>query len=934
MKVTFDFESDGIDAFPNYPPLPRGLSILVEGQEPHYYAWGHPTENNCVEDDAKAELAKYWNDPNAELIAQNLAFDLAIAVKHWGFSLFPACTFHDTMVMAFLIDPHAKTYSLKPSAERYLGLPPEEQDAVHDWLVANGVCHKRQKDWGAYICQAPGGLVGEYANGDTIRTLRLFNEVYLPRVTAAGMLNAYRREMQLIPIMLENTLAGIAVDDVRLTNDVSLYERALTDIETLLFQELDCEPFNVDSDEQLADMIDQAYPGLQWTLTATGKRSTAKANIEKTLEGVGGKLGAILQYRASISTCLNTFMKPWLKQAVEGDGRIRCQWNTTRSDTTGARTGRLSSTPNFQNIPTLESAKFKRAIELHAEYLSAFPPLPNVRCYITADSTEDVLLDRDFSGQELRVMAHFEDGAALEAYRESPFLDLHQWAADFINSTLHLDISRKQTKTCIAKGSQVLTDSGLVNIENITGLHLVWDGVEYVNHSGVIAKGLQPVYTYKGLTATLDHEVFTDDYGKIDFGTAIAKRASIAVTGRNGQAIRAMASNFENSLAQVRPARWAHTHVLASTVRKLQNPSLGFVGQPYGRLLYKMSQLLYNKITTLPYFRAPVLGNKTTLRNATLPGVQMVWCAWYKVPIQFLRRICTVYRNLPAKSLLQGFAYRPHRQQWALPAGQYSSSYQFGERSQQVYEQIYRLQKPGGATNPLVAFAKDRLSKHVSRTRAYCQALSKWGFLGGCRVNAAAQGWSEVFDIANAGPRHRFTVSGCLVSNCGFAILYGSGLATLAAQMGATAEEAASVKSAYLDALPGLKDLISGLKTRARNNEPFRTWGGRVYYCEEPKFMDGRWRTFDYKMVNYLIQGSSADISKEAVIRYHKAKKHGRIILMVHDEICVSCPKAYWQEEMAILKECMEGIELDAKLVSDGEVGFNWHDLIPETKYE
>lgn len=616
MLVAWDFESEGIDAFPNYPPKPTMLGIYVEGAKPYYLSWGHPSGNNCTEEEARAELSKFWHDPTVELVAQNLAFDLAIAVKHWGLPLFRQGKFHDTMVMAFLIDPHAQTYSLKPSAERYLGLPPDEQDAVYDWLVANGVVRAKAKDWGAHISKAPAEVVGPYCAGDVLRTIELMQQAYMPKIQSQNMAAAYEREMQLIPIMLENTLAGIAVDIARLTNDVNVYESALTEIELLLFKELECEPFNVDSDEQLADMIDRAHPGLEWTLTAKGKRSTAKANIEKTLEGVGGKLGAILQYRASISTCLNTFMKPWLKQAIEGDGRIRCQWNTTRSDKAGARTGRLSSNPNFQNIPTLESAKFKRAIQLHAQYLSEFPLLPNVRCYIVADTPKDVLIDRDFSGQELRVMAHFEDGAALQAYKDNPYLDLHQWAADFINANLGLGISRKQTKTC------------------------------------------------------------------------------------------------------------------------------------------------------------------------------------------------------------------------------------------------------------------------------------------------------------------------------SFAILYGSGLDTLATQMGGTRDEAAEVKDAYLNALPGLQGLINGLKTRARKNEPFRTWGGRIYYCEEPKFMEGRWRTFDYKMVNYLIQGSSADISKEAIIRYHAAKKHGRIILMVHDEICVSCPKEHWQEEMAILKECMENIELDAKLVSDGDVGYNWHDLVSETKYE
>lgn len=613
--VAFDFESEGIEAFPKYPPKPTMLGIYPLGGKAFYLSWGHPSGNNCTEDEAKAILKEYWDDPEVELIAQNLAFDLAIAVKHWGLGLFRKGLMHDTMVQAFLIDPHAKTFSLKPSAERYLGLPPDEQDAVRDWLVENRIVKSNAKDWGAHIGKAPAEIVGPYCVGDVVRTMQLFTEVYTTKIEAANMQDAYRREMQLIPIMLENSLAGVCVDVPRLTNDVAMYESALTEIETLLFQELKCAPFNVDSDEELADAIDAAHPGLPWVKTATGKRSTSKANMEITLESIGGYLGAILQYRASISTCCNTFMKPWLKQATEGDGRMRCQWNTTRSDKVGARTGRLSSTPNFQNIPTLESAKFKQAIKLHAQYLPHLPPLPNVRSYVVADNPDSLLLDRDFSGQELRVMAHFEDGAALQAYKDNPFLDLHQWAADMINDSLHLGISRKQTKTC------------------------------------------------------------------------------------------------------------------------------------------------------------------------------------------------------------------------------------------------------------------------------------------------------------------------------SFAILYGSGLTTLAAQMGSTNEEAGEVKAAYLNALPGLQDLIGGLKARARDNKPFRTWGGRVYYCEEPKFMEGRWRTFDYKMVNYLIQGSSADISKQAVIDYHAAKRHGRILLMVHDEICVSCPKEHWQEEMTILKHCMESIPLDAKLVSDGEVGYNWHDLVPEDRY-
>lgn len=935
MKVAFDFETKAIDEFPNYPPKPVSLALSTEHGEDVYFAWGHPTNNNCTEEEAKAALRAYWDNPSAELIAHNLSFDLCVAAVHWGFSLEPAATIHDTMVMAFLLDPYAYTYALKPSAEKHLGLPPEERDAIQDWLIANGVPGATNKDWGGLICEAPGDIVGVYAMGDTRRTLRLFNEIYWPQIQASGMQDAYRREIDLIPVMLENTIEGIAVDIPRLTQDVQLYEKALADIGQFLFQQLNCEPFNVDSDAQLADAIDRVYPGLEWVLTPKGKRSTSKANLEITLSSVGGLLGATLQYRASIATCLNTFMKPWLKQAVNGDGRIRCQWNTTRSDTAGARTGRLSSKPNFQNIPTLESAKFKQAIKAHSTYLEAlgYPPLPNVRCYVVADDENSVLLDRDFSGQELRVMAHFEDGQALQAYKENPFLDLHQWAADFINSNLGLGITRKQTKTCIAKGSLVLTDTGLTPIEDVTGLQAVWDGVEYVKHAGVLSKGIQSVYTYSGLTATLDHEVYTNDYGKIDFGTAIAKRASLTASGRAGQTLWPMAGNISNSLAQSWAEGRADSYLPASTMYKLQYTGLGAIRQLDSWLFHKMPQLLYNKVKALPYSWSKILGNQAKMRNSALSRVQVIRRTWYTLPIQLVRRICRVYRDYTTSSLLQRPPHRSHRQQWALPTWQLAVSYQYGECAEQANKCLGWLQRSTSVIDALMASAKDGLSRYAARSRAYSQALSKWGIVGAYRVASAAQGRAEVYDIANAGPRHRFTVSDKLVSNCSFAILYGSGLTTLAAQMGGTTDEAARVKGAYLDALPGLQDLINGLKSRARQNLPFRTWGGRLYYCEPAKFVDGRWRSYDYKMVNYLIQGSSADITKEALIRYHRNKKHGRIILCVHDEICVSCPIEHYKTEMEILRACMEGVELDAKLVSDGEIGRNWHELVPADAY-
>ena len=63
---------------------------------------------------------------------------------------------------------------------------------------------------------------------------------------------------------------------------------------------------------------------------------------------------------------------------------------------------------------------------------------------------------------------------------------------------------------CLAEGEPVLTDQGLVPIQDVTTDMKLWDGEEWVNHDGVICRGVKPVYRWCGLTATEDHMVLAD----------------------------------------------------------------------------------------------------------------------------------------------------------------------------------------------------------------------------------------------------------------------------------------------------------------------------------------------------------------------------------------------------------------------------------------
>jgi hypothetical protein len=92
---------------------------------------------------------------------------------------------------------------------------------------------------------------------------------------------------------------------------------------------------------------------------------------------------------------------------------------------------------------------------------------------------------------------------------------------------------------CIAEGSMVLTDKGLVPIEEVTLEHRLWDGENWVEHEGVIYKGEREVITYEGLTATEDHLVWIEGKSEpIQFGLAAASGAHLIQTGDGRRAIR------------------------------------------------------------------------------------------------------------------------------------------------------------------------------------------------------------------------------------------------------------------------------------------------------------------------------------------------------------------------------------------------------------
>ena len=89
--------------------------------------------------------------------------------------------------------------------------------------------------------------------------------------------------------------------------------------------------------------------------------------------------------------------------------------------------------------------------------------------------------------------------------------------------------------------------------------------------------------------------------------------------------------------------------------------------------------------------------------------------------------------------------------------------------------------------------------------------------------------------------------------------------------------------------------------------------------------------------VNFVMQGSNADIIKVAMIRIaRRLREEGRgarLVLQVHDELLLEVPRSEVDQLVPILRETMEGaLPLDVPLTVDVKTGDDWDSMTPLTR--
>ncbi|MDR2160255.1 MAG: DNA polymerase I [Treponema sp.] len=166
-----------------------------------------------------------------------------------------------------------------------------------------------------------------------------------------------------------------------------------------------------------------------------------------------------------------------------------------------------------------------------------------------------------------------------------------------------------------------------------------------------------------------------------------------------------------------------------------------------------------------------------------------------------------------------------------------------------------------------------------------------------------------------------------------FGVMYGMSAFRLANELEISRTEAAAFIGAYFKTYAGVSRLIDELITSTEKTGYAATIFGRRRYI---RGINSRNKTekagAERVAVNTPIQGSAADIVKTAMIALDRAlaekKSPARLLLQVHDELILECPREAVEETAALVREVMEhAVTLTVPLRVTVETGRRWGDF-------
>ena len=146
-----------------------------------------------------------------------------------------------------------------------------------------------------------------------------------------------------------------------------------------------------------------------------------------------------------------------------------------------------------------------------------------------------------------------------------------------------------------------------------------------------------------------------------------------------------------------------------------------------------------------------------------------------------------------------------------------------------------------------------------------------------------------------------------------FGTIYGMGAKNLAHQLSTTVKEASLYKKKYFEGLKGSRDFFDHVVRIVVKRGWIKNRYGRRYQIDSD---------FAYKGVNYLVQGTSADLLSERMIEVEKrlSDTKSSILLQVHDEIICEIHNSEMETLPLVIKEILQNNSLGIPLEVDVEI--------------
>ena len=164
-----------------------------------------------------------------------------------------------------------------------------------------------------------------------------------------------------------------------------------------------------------------------------------------------------------------------------------------------------------------------------------------------------------------------------------------------------------------------------------------------------------------------------------------------------------------------------------------------------------------------------------------------------------------------------------------------------------------------------------------------------------------------------------------------FGIIYGISAFGLSNDLNINAKKAQEYINRYFESYSDVKTYMNTNVQKASEDGCVKTLLGRRREINEIKSSNRNVRAFGERAaMNMPLQGSSADIIKIAMINVYNALKKGgykaKLVLQVHDELVIDCPKSEVDDVAKILKEEMENaVKLQVPLTVEVGIGENWY---------